>query len=167
MYIQFIEVLPKSKGSIKHNTTISGYYKSRKNAYMVDRSDTQKAVAVNAIIYSYYYILSAMFIAKQLRLDSALHVLIGGILMDPVLIAMAMVRFISALVEFVAAIIFLKSNSVVTATRINAGLGIFGPTIFLIVSLLGITGLACHVNIIKIVIILTGIILVFIGTTVG
>ena len=57
--------------------------------------------------------------------------------MDPILIAMATMRFISALVEFGAAIIFLKSNSVVTATRINAGLGVFGPMIFLIVSLLG------------------------------
>jgi hypothetical protein len=91
----------------------------------------------------------------------------GGILMDPILIAMAIMRFISALVEFGAAIIFLKSNSVVTATRINAGLGIFGPMIFLIVSLLGITGLAGRVDIIKIVIILTGVVLVFIGTTVN
>ncbi|HHV17548.1 MAG TPA: DUF2619 domain-containing protein [Thermoanaerobacterales bacterium] len=86
--------------------------------------------------------------------------------MDPILIAMATMRFISALVEFGAAIIFLKSNSVVTATRINAGLGVFGPMIFLIVSLLGITGLAGRVDIIKIIIILTGVVLVFIGTTV-
>ena len=86
--------------------------------------------------------------------------------MDPVLITMAIMRFISALVEFGAAIIFLKSNSVVTATRINASLGIFGPMIFLIVSLLGITGLAGRVSIIKIVIILAGVVLVFIGTTV-
>lgn len=85
--------------------------------------------------------------------------------MDSVVIAMAAIRFISAFVEIGAALIFLKSNNIVTATRINAGLGVFGPMIFLIVSLVGITGLAARVNIVKMIIIIAGVVLVFIGTT--
>ncbi len=84
--------------------------------------------------------------------------------MDPVVVAMATIRFISALVEIGAALVFLKSNSIVTATRLNAGLGVFGPVIFLIVSLVGITGLAGSVDTIKFITIIIGVVLVFIGT---
>ena len=84
--------------------------------------------------------------------------------MDPILISMAIMRVISSLIELTAAFLFLKSKSVETALRINATLGLIGPLIFMGVSLLGITGISGKVSFIRLVIILTGVLLVLIGT---
>jgi len=84
--------------------------------------------------------------------------------MDPILISMAIMRVISSLIELTAAFLFLKGKSVQTALRINASLGLIGPLIFMGVSLLGITSLSGKVSFIRLVIILTGVLLVLIGT---
>ncbi|HHX24264.1 MAG: DUF2619 domain-containing protein [Tepidanaerobacteraceae bacterium] len=84
--------------------------------------------------------------------------------MDPILTSMAIMRVISSLIELTAAFLFLKGKSVQTALRINASLGLIGPLIFMGVSLLGITSLSGKVSFIRLVIILTGVLLVLIGT---
>lgn len=84
--------------------------------------------------------------------------------MDPILTSMAIMRVISSLIELTAAFLFLKGKSVETALRINASLGLIGPLIFMGVSLLGITSLSGKVSFIRLVIILTGVLLVLIGT---
>jgi hypothetical protein len=84
---------------------------------------------------------------------------------NPLLLSMAAIRFISSLIEFSAAILFLHSRSLETALRVNAVLGLAGPLVFAGVSLLGLAGLAGRVSWIKLVVIFIGIILVLIGTS--
>jgi len=83
---------------------------------------------------------------------------------DPILIAMASMRLVSALIELGAAMLFIKYRSVEKAIRINATLGLLGPLIFMGVSLLGLTSLSGKVSFMKLVIISIGVILVMIGT---
>lgn len=85
--------------------------------------------------------------------------------MDPVLIAMAIIRLISSLLELTAAFLFLKFNDIKMALRINAFLGLLGPLIFLGVSFLGIFNLVDKLPFKKLVLIFIGVILIVIGTT--
>jgi len=87
--------------------------------------------------------------------------------MDPILTSMAVMRFISSLIELTAAFLFLKSKSVEKALRINATLGLIGPLIFMGVSLLGLAGLSGKVSFAKLIIIFVGVMLVLIGTSTG
>lgn len=86
--------------------------------------------------------------------------------MNSLLIYMAAMRFISSFVEFFAAIMFLRFNSINTALRINALLGLVGPLIFILVSFLGVLGVAEKISISKLLMILAGVILVFMGTNI-
>lgn len=85
--------------------------------------------------------------------------------MDPVIIAMSIVRFISSLIELTAAILFLKFQDIKIALRINAFLGLVGPLIFLVVSFLGIFNLIDRLPLKKLIFIFLGIIFILIGTT--
>jgi len=78
---------------------------------------------------------------------------------------MAIMRFISSLIELTAALLFIKSRSVEKAIRINAALGLVGPLIFTGVSILGLAGLSGKISFEKLIIIFIGILLVFIGTS--
>lgn len=84
--------------------------------------------------------------------------------MNPLLISMALMRVVSSLIELIAAILFLRFKSLETALRINAVLGLIGPAIFTVVSLLGIIGISGKVSFVKLVIIFVGVLLVLIGT---
>ncbi|HHW02373.1 MAG TPA: YqhV family protein [Thermoanaerobacterales bacterium] len=84
--------------------------------------------------------------------------------MNPYLVSMAAMRFISSMIEFCAALLFLHSREVETALRINALLGLVGPVVFAGVSFLGICAVAGNVSFAKLVVILTGVVLVLIGT---
>jgi hypothetical protein len=61
---------------------------------------------------------------------------------DPAVLGMAVLRYLSAAVELTAATLMLRYGKVSTAVSINAALGLFGPTLFVIVSAVGIWGLA-------------------------
>lgn len=87
------------------------------------------------------------------------------IIQNRTVLTMAAVRMLSACLEFGAALLFLKYNRVDTALRINSLLGLVGPTIFLLVSLLGVTALAGKIAPAKMLFIITGITLVLYGTT--
>ena len=78
--------------------------------------------------------------------------------------SMAILRVISGLIEILAAIIFLKIGRVDTALRLNAFLGLIGPIVFILVSVLGIVALAVRLSWFKMGLISLGIILVLIGT---
>lgn len=77
---------------------------------------------------------------------------------------MAILRIISGLIEILAAIVFLKIGKVDTALRLNAFLGLIGPIVFILVSVLGIVALAVRLSWFKMGLISLGIILVLIGT---
>ena len=77
---------------------------------------------------------------------------------------MATIRVISGLIEIGVALIFLKMGRVDTALRMNAFLGLIGPLVFILVSVLGIAAIAVRLSWLKIGLLSLGIILVLIGT---
>jgi len=74
--------------------------------------------------------------------------------------SMALFRMFSAAVEFTAALLMLRFQRVDTAFQINAALGLFGPSIMVIVSVLGLVGLAGRVSYSKLVLIAAGVMLI-------
>ncbi len=87
--------------------------------------------------------------------------------MDPhenPVVLMSCLRVIGAGVEIAAAILMLKINTIETALRINAVLGLLGPVVLIAVSALGLWGLVERVSLAKLVMILCGSILIIIGT---
>ncbi len=61
---------------------------------------------------------------------------------DKFVLGMALMRVLSGLIELSAAILMLKLNRVDQALKINAGLAMVGPTVLLIVTAIGLAGLA-------------------------
>lgn len=66
--------------------------------------------------------------------------------------------------EIGIAILFLKSGRVDTALRLNAFLGLIGPLVFILVSVLGIAAIAVKLSWTKVVILVLGLALVLLGT---
>lgn len=81
-----------------------------------------------------------------------------------ILINMATIRMISGILEVAVAFIFLKIGRVDSALRMNAFLGLIGPLVFIVVSVLGIAAIAVRLPWYKVVLISFGMILVLIGT---
>lgn len=84
---------------------------------------------------------------------------------DKIVFSMAMLRFLSCLIEFTAAFLFLKFDSIEKALRINAVLALIGPTIMSLVMALGLAGMSGKVSMNKFCIILAGVILIFYGVS--
>ncbi|MHB1042551.1 MAG: YqhV family protein [Eubacteriales bacterium] len=82
---------------------------------------------------------------------------------DKVVYGMAAVRFMSAAIEFTAAMLMLKFGRVETAFKINSVLAMIGPTVLLTVTGLGLIGLVGKVSLNGIAIIILGVALIFIG----
>lgn len=82
---------------------------------------------------------------------------------DKIVLGMAAVRFLSASIEFTAAMLMLKFNRVETAFKINALLALIGPTIMITVTSLGLAGLAGKVSPSGLVSIFSGVVLIFAG----
>jgi hypothetical protein len=83
--------------------------------------------------------------------------------MDKIVIGMATLRFLSATMEFSAAMLMLYFGRVETAFKINATLALVGPTILLAVTSMGLLGLAGKVSPVGMVFILAGVSLIFLG----
>jgi hypothetical protein len=77
---------------------------------------------------------------------------------------MAVIRVISGLLEIATAIVFIKVGRVNSALRLNAFLGLIGPVVFILVSVLGIAAIAVKLSWIKLVLLSLGIVLVMVGT---
>lgn len=77
---------------------------------------------------------------------------------------MAFLRFLSGTIELTAAVLMLHYRSIEAAFRINGFLGLVGPAILLLVSALGIAGLAGQVPPRRLGMIITGVILILAGT---
>lgn len=78
--------------------------------------------------------------------------------------AMAFIRFASSMIEFCAALFMLHFARVEAAVNINAILGLVGPVIFISITVLGITGLADKLPVTKLLMIVAGVVLIFVGT---
>ncbi|MBO8136554.1 MAG: YqhV family protein [Desulfotomaculum sp.] len=82
---------------------------------------------------------------------------------DKIVFGMAAMRFLSSFIEFAAAVLMLKFNRVETAFKINALLALIGPTVLIIVTSLGLVGLAGKIPLSKMIYIIIGVTLIFIG----
>jgi len=78
-------------------------------------------------------------------------------------VMMGLLRMLSATIELTAALLIIYFNKVETALKINALLAIVGPTIMILVTTLGLIGISDKVSPLKMLTILTGVILIFIG----
>ena len=81
-----------------------------------------------------------------------------------IVISMALFRILAGTLEITAALLMLKYANVDTAIKINAVLGLIGPTILILVNTLGLIGLANQIPLQKILIVAIGVALIFLGT---
>ncbi len=86
---------------------------------------------------------------------------------DKIVFSMAMLRVISSIIEFTAAMLFLKFDSVEKALKINAVLALIGPTIMTTVTALGLAGISGKVSLGRFLIIFVGVVLIFYGVSKG
>lgn len=77
--------------------------------------------------------------------------------------AMGLMRVISGSIEILAALLIWRMARVETAIQINAALGLVGPAFFISVTLLGIAGLTDKLSVTKLLMIVAGVILIFLG----
>jgi len=76
---------------------------------------------------------------------------------------MGIIRLISGSIEVLSACLMIYFNKVETAVKINALLAVIGPTVLVVVTSLGVMGIADKVPPAKMFIILCGVALIFIG----
>jgi len=83
--------------------------------------------------------------------------------MEKLVWGMAGLRFLSASIEFSAAMLMLYAGRVETAFKINAALALVGPTVLMLVTGLGLCGLAARLSPQGMLLIVTGVALIFLG----
>ena len=92
---------------------------------------------------------------------SLLFVFSGG---RQTVLAMAAVRAISVVAEICGLVLIARSTTVGRALRINGLLGLIGPLVFLCAGLCGLAGLSGRLPPGRLLIVLVGVSLVFLGT---
>lgn len=85
------------------------------------------------------------------------------LLTNKLVVSMAALRFLAGLLELGGATLMLRLGKVESAFQVNAWLGIIGPTIFLLVSSLGLAGMVGHVSPLKIALLLSAVILILLS----
>ncbi|SMB92655.1 Protein of unknown function [Desulfonispora thiosulfatigenes DSM 11270] len=83
--------------------------------------------------------------------------------MNKIVLGMALLRLLSGLIEISAASLMLYFNRIETAFKINAILAIIGPLVLITVTSLGLVGLAGKVSIKQLVMIFSGVSMIFIA----
>jgi hypothetical protein len=84
-------------------------------------------------------------------------------LRDHVVYGMAGLRLLSGLMEMIAALLMLYYGSVQKAVMINAGLSLVGPTVLILVTSLGLIGLADKLEFWRMVVVMCGVGLILWG----
>ncbi|MDD4766392.1 MAG: YqhV family protein [Desulfotomaculaceae bacterium] len=85
------------------------------------------------------------------------------LIQDKIVLGMAGLRFLSASIEFTAAMLMLMYGRVEIAFKINALLAMVGPTVLLTVTTLGLIGLAGKIAPSGMITVILGVILIFVG----
>lgn len=80
---------------------------------------------------------------------------------------MVLLRGISACIEVVVVLLMLRLTRMESLVRLNAALGLVGPLIFLLVSALGLAGMADRVHPGRFILVAGGVLLVLLGTRAG
>ena len=83
---------------------------------------------------------------------------------DHLVLAMASLRVLFGIMGLGGAALMLWYNDVTTAVRINAVLGSVGPFTFLVVSLMGVAGMAGQIPVQRLVLVGVGVTMVLLGT---
>lgn len=78
-------------------------------------------------------------------------------------LTMAGLRFVSATIEFTAALLMLHFNDVKKAVAINAALAVVGPIIFILTMAIGLFSMAEDLSFRKLLFIGSGVTLIFYG----
>lgn len=76
---------------------------------------------------------------------------------------MALLRVISGIIEFSAALLMLKFNSVEKALQLNSILALVGPTVLVLVTALGLVEIAEKISLLNFVVIASGVGLILLG----
>lgn len=84
-------------------------------------------------------------------------------LRDHVLFGMAGLRFLSGMIEITAACLMIYFGSVQKAVMINAGLALVGPTILILVTTIGLLGMADKLEFWRMTVIMCGVGLILWG----
>jgi hypothetical protein len=82
---------------------------------------------------------------------------------DNILYGMAGLRFLSGTIEVCAALLMLYYGTVQKAVMINAGLALVGPTVLILVTSLGLLGMADKIEFWRMGIVLAGVALILYG----
>lgn len=78
-------------------------------------------------------------------------------------VIMGLLRLLSGILEFSAGSLMIFFNNVETALKINALLALIGPTIMIMVTSLGLVGIAGNVSLAKMFTVASGAALIFFG----
>ena len=84
-------------------------------------------------------------------------------MIDKVVYGMAGLRLLSGAIELTAALLMLKFGRGETAFKINALLALVGPMILLTVTGLGLAGLAGRISPMGMLLVISGVVLIFLG----
>jgi hypothetical protein len=82
---------------------------------------------------------------------------------EKVVMVMAVLRIFSGSVELVAALLMLKFNNIEKALIVNSSLVLVGPTILILTTAIGLSGMAENISFFKIFLIFLGIALILYG----
>jgi hypothetical protein len=82
---------------------------------------------------------------------------------EKIVMVMAVLRIFSGSIELIAALFMLKFNSIEKALVVNSSLALVGPTILILTTAIGLSGIAGEISYIKIFLIFLGIALVLYG----
>ena len=83
---------------------------------------------------------------------------------DAFVSGMAIIRFLSATIEFTAALLMLRFGRVETALRINGVLGLVGPIVLILTTAFGVAGMAGRIQFGKLALIFAGVYLILYGS---
>jgi len=84
--------------------------------------------------------------------------------MDRRVVIMAVIRALFGLISLTGSIMMFLLNDLTQAIRINGIIGSMGPFVLLLVSAIGIAGVAAQMDIRKVILILAGVIFIILGT---
>ncbi|MED3662192.1 YqhV family protein [Ureibacillus sp. FSL K6-8385] len=83
--------------------------------------------------------------------------------LESALLYMVLLRFLSGSIELSAATLMWKFNDLEKALMINSMLALVGPTILIVTTGIGVSGLSEKISFLKIICLFTGILLIIIG----
>lgn len=82
---------------------------------------------------------------------------------DKIVLSMSVIRFISGIIELLAACLILKFDSRVIAFQINSFLALVGPVVMVTATSIGLIGLASKFSMLQMTVIILGVALIFLG----